>query len=281
MRARSAGGLVGTAARPNWVREELRAGGATLGCSLGLGSSTVAELLACAGFDWISIDTDHYAVDIGDVQAMLMASAATASIPLVRVPANDLNAIERALDIGAMGVVVPMITSAEEARGVVRATRYPPDGTRSFGPMRATRYYLDAEDYVARSTENAIVWLILETRGAVAELEEIAQTPGIDGVIIGPCDLSLALGLDPLRDNREVEEIAERALAVGRRTGLAIGINVASPEDLLRRREQGFTILDYGPDYRLLLESVRPALEALTVGPGVSRPTPPEPASAS
>jgi len=249
-------------ARGNPALDKLKAGDATLGFSVGLGSPTVAELVSCVGFDWISIETDHYGLDIADVQSLLMASARTGTVPLVRVPRGDLTAIQRSLDLGAMGVVVPMLSSAAEAREIVEATRYPPDGNRAFGPLRATRYYLEAADYLETVERDTIIWLILETRGLLEDLEEVAAIPGISGVIIGPCDLALSLGLSPLADNPEIEEIGERVLELGRRTGLAIGINVGSPEELLRRRDQGFRILDYGPDYQLLLGALLPALEA-------------------
>ena len=108
--------------------------------------------------------------------------------------------------MGAMGVVVPMVGSAEEAARVVAATQYPPRGTRSFGPMRGSSYYFDARRILDEIAPSLLVWLILETRGAVDDLEHLAEA-GVSGIFIGPCDLSLAYGLDPITDNEEIEEV--------------------------------------------------------------------------
>ena len=137
----------------NWVRERLKAGDSTLGCFMGLGSPNVAELLSHAGFDWLVIETEHSALDIGQVEHMLMAVKGTETIPLVRLPSSDWVYIQRALDIGAMGIVVPLIRTAEEAHVIVRATRYPPEGTRGFGPLRAANYMFDSKDFLWRERE--------------------------------------------------------------------------------------------------------------------------------
>jgi len=109
--------------RDNWVRNKLRAGEPTLGCFLGLGSPNVAELLAHAGFDWLVVETEHNGLDSAEIQHMLMAMNGTNTIPLVRVPSANPVFIQRALDIGAMGIVVPMVRTADEARAIVAATR--------------------------------------------------------------------------------------------------------------------------------------------------------------
>ena len=112
--------------KKNWVREKLKAGDSTIGCFMGLGSPNVAELLSHAGFDWLVIETEHSALDIGQVEHMLMAVKGTETVPLVRLPSSDWVYIQRALDIGAMGIVVPLIRTAADAQAIVRATRYPP-----------------------------------------------------------------------------------------------------------------------------------------------------------
>src|SRR5579862_6219978 len=134
--------------KKNLVREKLRAGEPAIGCFLGLGSPNVAELLAQAGFDWLVIETEHNALGWAEVEHMLMAMTGTDTVPIVRVPSSHGEHIQRALDIGAMGVLVPMVRSVEEARAIVRATRYPPDGVRSFGPLRASRYTFDNAAYL-------------------------------------------------------------------------------------------------------------------------------------
>lgn len=247
----------------NAVKERLRAGEATVGCFVALGSPSVAELLGHVGFDWLVIETEHSAVDVAEVERMLMATSASASLPLVRVPPRDPVFIQRALDLGAMGVVVPLIRSAEEAREVVRATRFPPQGVRSFGPIRAARYSLDYSDYLVSANESMLVVLIVETAEAVADLEAIAAVPGVDALYFGLFDLCLSLGLDPRKlPLPEVEVVVERALEVGRSYGVAVGIGARSPEELVEHRARGFRFLGFSTDYFLLLDSARRGVEA-------------------
>lgn len=249
--------------RTNHVRQKLLAREATLGCFLGLGSPNVAELLAHAGFDWLVIETEHNALDAAEVQQMLMALNGSATIPLVRVPSANPVYIQRALDMGALGIVVPLVKSAEEAEAIVRATRYPPQGTRSFGALRASRYTFDNEDYFQRANDNILVVLILETREAVENLEAIAAVPGVDALYFGPFDLCLSLGLNPFQQPfPEVEALYQRGLAVGQRHGVAIGMGVGNVEQLHQRRAEGYTMLSYGTDYHLLVGAARAGVTA-------------------
>jgi 2-keto-3-deoxy-L-rhamnonate aldolase RhmA len=248
----------------NEVRVRLRAGEPTLGCFMGLGSPNVAELLGHVGFDWLVIETEHSGLDAAEVERMLMALSGSASVPLVRVPPRDPVSIQRALDLGAMGVVVPLVRSADEARDVVSATRYPPEGGRSFGPLRAARYSLDYGEYLDSANENMLVVLILETAEAVADLEAIASTPGVDVLYFGLFDLCLSLGLDPRRlPLPEIDTLTERALEIGRSRGIAIGMGARTPEELVSLRDKGFAFLGYATDYFLLLDAAKRGIEAL------------------
>lgn len=249
--------------RTNRVRQKLLAHEPTLGCFMGLGSPNVAELLAHAGFDWLVIETEHNGLDAAEVQQMLMAFNGTETIPLVRVPSANPVYIQRALDMGALGVVVPMVKSAAEAEAIVRATRYPPAGKRSFGALRASHYTFDNEDYFQRANDNILVVLILETAEAVANMETIAAVPGVDALFFGPFDLCLSLGLDPFQQPfNEVEEIYSRALTIGQRHGIAIGMGVSNVEQLHQRRQEGYTLLSYGTDYHLLVEAAQAGVAA-------------------
>ena len=163
--------------KTNAVRQKILAGQATLGSFIGLGSANVAELLAHAGFDWLVIETEHNGLDSAEVEHLLMAMSSAEVTPIVRIPSANPVYIQRALDMGGMGILVPLVRSAEETRAIVAATRYPPSGSRSFGPLRASHYSLDNADYLARANDNLLVILILETVEAVAALEEIVATP--------------------------------------------------------------------------------------------------------
>ena len=249
--------------KSNWVRETLRAGRPALGSFLGLGSPNLAELMAHAGFDWLVIETEHNGLDSAEIEHMLMAMSGTETVPIVRVPSSNPVFIQRALDMGAMGIVVPMVKTAEEAERIVGATRYPPDGVRSFGPLRASRYTFDNDDYFQRANDNILVVLILETSEAVNNLENIAAVPGIDVLYLGPADMSLSLGLSPLQlPHPEVEEVLERALEVGRKSGVAVGAGSGSPDQLRLAQSKGLTFLGYGPDYALVANAARAGLAA-------------------
>ena len=249
--------------KTNHVREKLRAGEACLGSFLGLGSPNVAELMACAGFDWLVIETEHNALDTAQVQHMLMAMNGTDTVPIVRIPSAEPTHIQRALDIGAMGILVPLIKTPQEAEAIVAATRYPPQGKRSYGPLRAERYTFDRKDYMQRANEQIVVMLIIETREAVENLEAIAAVPGVDALFLGPFDLCLSMGLNPLEmPLPEVDAVVERMLQIHRETGVAAGVGTGNPADLPTLREQGFTMIAYGPDYGLLADAARAGLSA-------------------
>ena len=249
------------------MREALRAGRPTIGTFMGLQSPNVAELLAHAGFDWLVIETEHNALDSAQVEHILMAMNGTETIPIVRVPSAEPVYIQRALDLGALGVLVPLVRSAAEAEAIVRATRYPPRGTRSWGPLRASRYTFDNRDYMDRADENILVALILETREAVENLEAIASVAGVDALFLGPADLSLAYGVDFLTGpHPPVGAAIEEMLRVCRLKGIACGMGETSPEALVRWRERGCTFLAYGPDYTLLAKIVREGLAQIRDG---------------
>ena len=156
--------------RKNVVRQRLLNGKPALGAFLSLGSPHVAELMGHAGFDWLLVEAEHTAIDSSQIEHMLMAIDGTGAVPIVRTLSSDPLLIQKTLDAGAMGVFVPMVRSAEEARAIVQATRYPPEGTRGFGPLRASQYTLDYEDYLASANQNVLVALIIETPEAVEDI---------------------------------------------------------------------------------------------------------------
>jgi 4-hydroxy-2-oxoheptanedioate aldolase len=249
--------------KTNLVRQKILAGEPTLGAFLGLGSPNVAELMAYAGFDWLVIETEHNGLDSAQIEHMLMALNGTDVVPIVRVPSAGHVSIQRALDMGSLGILVPMVKTVEEAETVVRATRYPPAGTRSFGPLRASRYTFDNQDYFERANDNILVLLILETKEALDDLVAIMSITGVDGVYLGPFDLSLSLGFNPMHQPLpEIGAATQRALVLGKAKGVAVGIGCSTPEELRQRRVQGFTLLGFGSDYGLLVKAARLGVEA-------------------
>ena len=250
--------------KTNQTLRKLRAGEPAIGCFLGLGSPNVAELMARAGMDWLVIETEHNGLDSAEIERMLMAIDGTDATPIVRVPNRDQVYIQRALDMGAMGILVPGVRSADEARAVVSYTRYPPAGVRSWGPLRASAYTLDNDDYLERANDNILVSLILETKDAVENLDAICAVPGVDVLTIGPWDLSLELGLDPRKlPLPEIERISRESLAAGRARGVETGVSSSDPDSLRRRLAEGYRFIQYGPDYTLMAKAVTDGIAAL------------------
>lgn len=249
--------------KDNWVRNKLRNGEAALGLHVGLGSPNVAELLAHSGFDWLAFETEHSAVDSAQLEHMLMAVNGTRTIPLVRPSVGVPHEIQKALDAGAMGIFVPMVRTAAEAEAIVKSTRYPPEGTRGFGPLRASNYTMDYPDYFARANDNMLVTFILETKEALENLEEIMSVPGVDALYFGLFDLCISMGLNPMDlPLPRIEAEIERAAEISRNTGVAIGIGAGTLEDLNKRLDQGLRFMTYGTDYSQLAAAVRPGIEA-------------------
>ena len=249
--------------RKNWVREKLLAGESTLGALLGLGSPNAAELMGHAGYEFLVIEAEHSALDMAQVEHMLMALNGTDAIPIVRVPSADPLFIQRALDAGAMGILVPMVRTAAEAEVIVRATRYPSEGTRGFGPLRASKYTMDYPDYFASANENILVALILETAEALDNLDQIVSVPGIDAVFFGLFDLCLSLGLNPMdQPLPQIEEAMKKAAAICHKRDVPVGVGCPTPQELRLRHEQGFRFHVYGTDYSLLGAAAREGIKA-------------------
>ena len=163
--------------------------------------------------------------------------------------------------MGAMGVVVPMVKTVEEAECIVRATRLPPEGIRSWGPLRGSHYGFDTEDYLRRINNNILVVLIVETREAVDNLDAIAAVPGVDVLTLGPWDLSLSLGLNPLDlPLPEVDAVLSRMVEVARTGQVSAGGGVDTPEELREFYARGVMFLEFGTDYSLLANAVQQSL---------------------
>lgn len=208
----------------NSVRERWARGIPTINGWLSIPASLSAEIMARAGFDTVTIDMQHGAMDYRSLLEILSALTATEVTPLVRVPNADSTFITRVLDIGALGVICPMISSAEEARNFSAGARYHPVGNRSSGPLRAAMIY--GPDYFKRANEAVLVLGMIETPGAIAGLDEILGVETMDGIYVGPNDLGIALGMTTGMDREEpeflrvLEDIARRANARGKIPGI-------------------------------------------------------------
>lgn len=249
--------------RINKALEDWRNGRQTIGGWLSLANAYSAELMANLGFDWLCIDMQHGMIGYDDLKYMLPAIATTSVTPLVRVPWNDPAVIMKVLDAGAYGVIVPMINTRQEALQAVSACRYPPEGQRSFGPIRAALY---AGKGYAREADGQIACIVMiETRQALENLEDIITTPGLDGVYIGPADLALALGLAPVGDNDDPTHRAAvtRILETCRSHGRAAGIHTWSEAYTRRYLQQGFQFVTLGADSGFMARMATAELQAV------------------
>src|SRR4051812_33969149 len=187
--------------RENRIRTLWAAGKAAVNGWLAIPNVFSAETMAHAGWDALTIDTQHGVVDYDAALAMLTAISTTSVAPVVRVPWLDPGAIMKMLDAGAYGIICPMVNTRAEAERFVGAMRYPPRGNRSFGPIRAVLY--GGADYAQRANDTVIAFAMIETRQALDNLDDILSVEGLDAIYIGPADLSLALGCTPKFDQED------------------------------------------------------------------------------
>ena len=232
-------------------RARLLAGDLLVGTIVTLAAPEVAELLASAGFDWLFIDAEHAPLGFRDAQALLQAAGSGCPC-LVRVPAGEEVWLKKALDLGAAGVIVPQVHSAEQAERVVRLCKYPPQGTRGVGVARAHGYGNRFGEYMALANDQVAVVLQAESAAAVRNIRSIVEVPGVDAILIGPYDLSASLGKTGKLADPEVTgaiaTVTEACLAAGMRLG-AFGIDAPAVRPFI---ERGYTLIAAGIDTLLL-----------------------------
>ncbi|MBK8049439.1 MAG: 2,4-dihydroxyhept-2-ene-1,7-dioic acid aldolase [Anaerolineales bacterium] len=243
--------------RENRIRTLWQNGEAALTAWLTIPSAFSAELMAHAGFDCLTIDVQHGLMDYAGAVAMLQAIATTDCTPLVRVPWNEPGIIMKLLDAGAYGIICPMLSSAEDAAQFVSACRYPPQGMRSYGPKRAMLYAGD--DYPEKANATILAIGMIETAEGLNAVDEIAATPGIDALYIGPADLSLALGRTQRTDQTDpvMVEALDRILAAARRHGKVAGLHTNSAAYALQMIEKGFQLVTVQTDAAFLEAAAR------------------------
>jgi 4-hydroxy-2-oxoheptanedioate aldolase len=239
------------------LRESWKDGKPVFGFWAALPSGFAAELMVSPGLGYICVDQQHGVIDYQDAVRMFTAIEARGVVPITRVPANEAWMIGKALDAGAQGVVVPMVNNRAEAASAVAACRYPPAGVRSFGPIRAA---VVSEKRDPASLGNTVVcFVMVETREALENIDEIASTPGLDGIYIGPADLALGLGLPPNLDKAEPEHVAavQRIFDACRRNRIVAGIQCGSAKAGRSYAERGFGLVTIGKDTALLESAAR------------------------
>jgi 4-hydroxy-2-oxoheptanedioate aldolase len=244
------------------LRAKWEAGEPAFGLWAGIPTSFTAELGAAAGYDYVCVDLQHGVSDEHTMVSMFQATQAAGSVPMARLAWNEPWLIMRALDLGAVGVIVPLIDNAHEARRAVESCRYPPHGRRSYGPVRAEMVFgSTAPEEVGG---DALCFAMIETRDGLENLDEIAATPGLDGLYIGPSDLALALGLSPGAvtselgpDRKALADAIERVRAVCDANGLIAGMHCGSGVAAEHYASSGFRLITVAVDTNLYKATIR------------------------
>jgi 4-hydroxy-2-oxoheptanedioate aldolase len=230
---------------------------------LAVPSSFSAEVMAHQGFDSLTVDLQHGIVDYQAMVGMLQAISTTDTVPVVRVPWLEPAAIMKALDAGAYGIICPMVSTREDAQKLVAYSHYAPQGTRSFGPIRANLY--GGADYPTHANDTIVVFAMIETAQALDNLDAILSVEGLDAIYIGPSDLSLALGCKPSFDDPEPKavEAIEHILARAKAHGVVAGIHNGEARVAKSRAAMGFRFVTVMSDTRFMVAGAQAAMKVM------------------
>jgi len=238
-----------------------------LGSWVNSASPIVAELMATTGFDFLTVDAEHSAIDLPQTQILFQAikSGNQECAPLVRLPNNDYYETKRYMDAGAAGVIAPLINTAAQACEVVEAVKFPPHGARGVGFCRANRYGMRLNELVADDYLESFVCVQIEHIDAINNLEEILSVEGIDVAMIGPYDLSASMGITGEFEHQDMLAAKDRILRICREKSIAPGIHVVQPDpqEAARRALEGYRFIAYSLDITMLMQSCLTGLEAV------------------
>jgi len=247
------------------LKEKLHKNELTIGSWITLGHPAIAEIMVQAGFNWLTIDMEHSAIDLDEAQELMQVIELSGCTPLVRVGENNPYLIKRVMDAGAGGVIVPMVNSRADAIRAVEAVKYPPTGKRGVGLGRAQGYGLTFEKYKKWLAEESVVIAQIEHIKAVQNLPEILAVKGIDGFIVGPYDLSGSLGIPGQFENVKVKTALAQILKISKKMNKTAGFHVVSPDSTLfkQRFNEGYRFLAFGLDTLFLGENLQRSMKAL------------------
>ena len=250
--------------RKNKLKQLFKEGKPIINGWLQIPSSFSAEVMSHQGWDSCTIDMQHGVIDYQTALNMLQSISTTETVPLARVNWNEPGQIMKILDAGCYGVICPMVSNKKEAKNFVNACLYPPKGYRSFGPVRGLIY--GGEDYAQKADNEILKLAMIETKEALEKLDEILDTPHLDGIYIGPADLSLSVGEEPGFDKDEntkaYKEIL-RILEYAKKRNLLAGIHNGSSEYAEKMISKGFDLVTIGSDQRFLSRGARSTVTKL------------------
>ena len=250
--------------RRNKLKEIFQKGNAVVNGWLQIPNSFTAELMANQNWDSLTLDMQHGVIDYPNAVGMLQAISTTDVVPMARVNWNEPGQIMKILDAGAYGIICPMVSNKLEAENFVKACLYPPNGYRSYGPIRGLVY--GGGDYADKANEEILKFAMIETKESLDNLDDIMKTPGLDGIYIGPADLSLAIGEKPSFDKAEgdpVYEVIMKILDHAKKNNIIAGIQNGQPEYAEKMINKGFQLVTIGSDQRYMTAASKSALSKL------------------
>ena len=241
----------------NPVKRKLQQGEPSFGTWLSLGDLFATRVLARLGFDWLTLDMEHSAIDWQQATTLFAAIADAGCVPLARVPEGNHHYIKRTLDAGAMGIVVPMVDTVEQAKTAIAAAKYPPEGNRSVGGgMHSLNYGATAADYQQQANDEILVVLQTESPQGVENAPDIYSLPGCDAIFVGPVDLRFQMrdpdGTFPTTEAHEA--MLQRVIDVGKQVGTPTGMHAMSAEAACARANQGMQFIAVASDLKMLTE---------------------------
>ena len=246
---------------PNSLNKLWAEGGTAVNAWLAINSPVSAEMMAKAGWDTVTIDTQHGMIDLGAAMTMIQTVSGAGTIPLVRVPWNDPAWIMKFLDSGALGIVCPMVNTAAQCAAFVAACRYAPDGNRSWGPVRIP--FANPPEYKDWANLNVATLAMIETQEALDNLDEILSTPGLDALYVGPSDLAISLGSppNPVPDVPKVLDAIDAILEGAMRNDVVPCMHCGSGEMAKEYLAKGWRLVTIQNDARLMVAAAKAALE--------------------
>ena len=250
--------------RKNKLKELFKLGKPIINSWLAIPSSFSAEVMSNQGWDSLTIDMQHGLIDYPNAAGMLQAISTTDTVPMARVNWNEPGQIMKILDAGCYGIICPMVSNRSQAEKFVQACMYPPNGYRSFGPIRGLIY--GGADYGDHSNEEILKIAMIETKEALDKLDEIMTTPGLDGIYIGPADLSLAIGQKPAFDNPEGTSTYNEIINIlkhAKKNNIFAGIHNGTPEYSAKMIEKGFNFVTIASDLRALSAGAKSVVDKM------------------
>ncbi len=254
----------------NNLKVKLKKNEVTIGSWITLGNTSIAEIMAKSGFDWLAVDMEHSAITLREAQQLIQVIELCWVTPLVRVSVTNACLIKRVMDTGAHGVIVPMVNNKADAAKAVSAVKYPPVGTRGIGLARAQGYGLEFERHKDWVNANTIVAVQIEHIEAIDKLEEILEVEGVDASIIGPYDLSASLGHPGQFKRKEILNAVIKYKEACKRLGKAAGFHVILPEasKVKEKIKEDFRFIGFSLDTLFLGTSVKNNLKEIRCGLG-------------